>query len=163
MPIPKVKDPVIQELQRICETQLALPTTFMEANLAEANYGLDELTDVKFPVLIYVTNKGSDNEFNEAGEVQRTLRIYALLLNRVDNPTTGFDSSEVNATLYQVEQLAQNLQYWINRSPLSVDGGVDKWKSDNLYAQFDAHLFGKGLDFQWKVNTGTSGYYNRGY
>lgn len=163
MPIPKIKDPIIQELDRICKTQLAMPTTFMEANLSEANYGLDELTDTDFPVLIYVTSKGSDNEFNEAGEVQRNVRVYALLLNRVDNPTTDFNSEDVNSYLYQMEQLAQNLAYWINKSPISVDGGIDKWKADRLYQQFDAHLFGVGLDFEWTVSTGTSGYYNRGY
>ena len=59
-----------------------------------------------------------------------------------------------------MEKLAQNIMYWINRSPLSVDGGVNKWKADNLYTQFDSNLFGKGLDFEWTVFTGTSGYYN---
>jgi hypothetical protein len=163
MPLPKVKDPMILELKAICETKLAMPVTFIEANLSEANFGLDDLSDAQFPVLVYVTNKGSENEFNEANEIQRKAKLYCLLLNRVDGTTKDYASAEINSLLYQMYQLGQNLQYWINKSSLSVDGGVDKWKSDNLYEQFDAHLFGQGLDFEWRVNTSTNGYYNNAY
>lgn len=160
MALPKVKDPVLIELEVICTSRLVIPTTFVEANLSEANFGLDKLTPDQFPVLVYVTSKGSDNEVNEASEIQRSVKLFCLLLNRYDAATSDFSSADVNSLLYQMYQLAQNLQYWINKSTLSVDGGIDKWKADNIYEEFDAHLFGQGLEFEWKVNTATSGYYN---
>lgn len=160
MPLPKVKDPMIVELKSICETKLAIPTKFIEANLKEANFGVDDLKDSDFPVLVFVTSRGSDNDVNEAGEIQRESQLLCLLLNRLDNPTKDYSSSETNDLIYQMYQLAQNLQYWINKSGLSVDGGVNKWKNENLFEQFDAHLFGQQLNFGWKVNTGTTGYYN---
>lgn len=159
-PTPTVKDPIITELKRICETQLAIPTTFMEANLSEANFGLDQMPDIKFPVLIYVTSKGSSNEVGENGEILRTAKVYALLLNSTGGETLDYASADINAWIYQMYRLGQNLQYWINKSPISVDGGIDSWTNDNLYEKFDAHLFGQGLTFEWKISTGVTGYYN---
>lgn len=160
MPLPKVKDPLITELKTICESRLAIPTKFVEANLAEANFGLDQLLPTDFPCLVYITSKGSDNEIVEAGEIHRRAQVNALLLNSVPSATSDISSGEVNDYIYQMYQLSQNLMYWINKSTLSVNGGVDKWKSDSLFEQFDAQLFGQGLTFEWRIRTGTTGYYN---
>ena len=83
----KSKDPMIAELQAICETRMIVPVTFMEANRREANFGLDALTDVQFPVLIYITSKGSENELGENGEWTRNASIYAMLLDKYDQAT----------------------------------------------------------------------------
>lgn len=161
MPIEKIKDPVITELEIICKTRLNMPVTFIHANLFEANFGLDELTkdsDVTFPVFVHVANGKSKNTVNEAHEINRKVEVFGMLLNRIDNPTSDYKSEDVNDVIYEMHQLGNNLIYWINRSALSVDGGVDEFEMVDVYQKFDAHLFGQAMTFTWSLSIGKSGY-----
>lgn len=160
-PAPTVKDPIIVELKRICETQLAIPTTFREAaDYTEAGLLADQLTTDQFPVLFYLNSPGGSNELNEANEITRTISMDLLILSNAADPTAEYTAEEKNAMIYQMHRLAQNLSYWLNKSPLSVEGGLDKWKNKNIYGIFDAHLFGQGMTFEWSVQTASTGYYN---
>lgn len=161
MAIPKVKDQIVSELERICKTQLTIPTTFFEANLNEANFGLDNMADMDFPVLVFINNPKNKNSFNEAEEIQRKATINCLLLNKVEKATSDYKSSNVNPLINQIRLLGDNLAYWINRSPISVDGGIDEWTADNVYQRFDADLYGVAISFDWNISTGTRGYFNK--
>lgn len=154
------KDPLVVELERIVTTQLARPTTFMHANRKEANLGLDQMEgeDVKFPVFLLVATGKSKNKFNEAGVIQRTATVYGLLLEQVSNPTSDYTTEEVSTITNKMRELGENLAYYLNKSPLAVNGGVDEWECVDVYAQFDAHLFGVALSFTWTIDTGRTGY-----
>src|SRR4051812_29505700 len=117
MPIPLVKDPIVTELKSIVETKLAMPCSFVHANLFEANFGLDRMskdTEISFPVCVHVSNGKSDNELLETHDVKRKAKVFLLLLNRYDAPTKDYSSVDVNAIIYQMHQLSDNLAYWIN-------------------------------------------------
>jgi hypothetical protein len=158
---PTVKDPIIVELKRICETQLAVPTTFREAaDFSEADKLADDLTPQQFPVLFFLNSPGGNNEIGESNEIERTITMDVLLLNTAADPTAEYAAAEKNPMIYQMHRLGQNLSYWLNKSPISINGGTDKWKNENVYAMFDANLFGQRLKFEWNVRTGTTGYYN---
>jgi len=160
MPLPKTKDPMIVELARICASDLAMPTSFIEAsNLKEANL-LIESNNLTFPVLVYLSNKGNKNDIEESNEHTRKAQVQLLLLNQATGSTSDYRAADVNDLMYQMYQLGQNLQYWINKSTLSVAGGVDRWENNNLFDQFDAALFGHRIEMEWIISTGTTGYYN---
>lgn len=154
----KQKDPILLELKAICESRLAIPVTLVHANLFEANFGLDQLTGIEFPVLVHVATTRSVVEINEAHDHMRTAKIVLLLLDKVDLDTADYKSYDLNDSLNRMRNLGENLIYQINRSALSVNGGVDKYESDNVYQQFDAHLFGQAMSFDWMIDTATAGW-----
>lgn len=162
MPLPKVKDPALLELETICKTRLAVPCSFIYADLYEANFGLDNLDpELEFPVFVHVANGKNKNGFLKTGEIQRTIPVKGYLLDRTDDATIDSNKSyEINDSINRMRQLGENLMYWINRSRLSVDGGVEKWNSDDRYQLFDANLHGQFLEFDWTVQTGSTGFYN---
>lgn len=156
----KAKDPILLELETICTSRLAMPVKFMHANLNEANFGLDQLTADNFPVLVHVSTAKDKNKIGPGGDIERTASMFCLLLNRIEQDTSDFKSYDLNNSINQMRMLGENLMYWINRSTISVAGGVDDWESENVYQKFDAHLFGVALTFDWTVDSQTSGYYN---
>lgn len=160
MAIPKSKDPVVIELERICKTQLAIPTEFVHASMGEANFGLDQLEDVNFPVLVHLATNRNKNELEPSHNIMRTVRMQLLLLDRVPLETVDFKAADVNERINLMRNLGENLIYWINKSPYSVNGGVADWNSDDVYQRMDAHLFGQAMEIEWKLDTGETGYYN---
>jgi hypothetical protein len=169
MPIQRGKDPMLVELERIAKTQLAIPCSFIHANLFEANFGIDQISrdsEQSFPVLIHVANGKNKNDPNTVNDIRRKASVFLLLLTKFDAPTSDYKSYEVNELVYQMQQLGNNLQYWINKSPLSINGGVtkDSWSMVDVYQKFDAHLFGQAIEFTWEFDTGKSGHeLNRAY
>lgn len=160
MAIPKSKDPIALELETICTSRLAVPVSFVHANMNEANFGLDQMSDEQFPVLVYITGTRNKADLDPSHNIRRTARLNVLLLNRLPLDTLEFKSGEVNQEVNFMRQLGENLIYWINRSRYSVNGGVEKFDSDEVYQRFDAHLFGQALSFDWVLDTGETGYYN---
>lgn len=160
MAIPKSKDPIALELETICTSRLAVPVSFVHANMNEANFGLDQMSDEQFPVLVYITGTRNKVDLDPSHNLKRTARLNVLLLNRLPLDTLEFKSGEVNQEVNFMRQLGENLIYWINRSRYSVNGGVEKFDSDEVYQRFDAHLFGQALSFDWVLDTGETGYYN---
>lgn len=161
--LPQTKDPAIVELKSIVETKLAIPTTFMEATWNEANQKFDGLKEADFPVFLYLTQGKNRNKFNEAGLIKRRLKITGFLLNKIDQAAIeSLSSEDLNSLKNQMRQLAENLMYWINLSPLSIseDGGVNEWDSDSVMEQGDANLYGQAVVFDWSIVTATNGYYN---
>ena len=160
MAIPKNKDIIVLELERICKTQLATPTTFLHANMSEANFGLDQLSEVEFPVLIHLATTRNQNTLEPSHNIRRTAKVTLLLLNKISLDTIEYSSAQVNADIDFMRRLGENLIYWINKSPYSVNGGVSDWDSDDVYQKADAHLFGQAMTFDWVLDTGETGYYN---
>ena len=165
MAIPKVKDPAILELQNIVENKLAMPTKFVYANLFEANFEMDKLIDIEFPVFIFVVASKNNNKTVQSNEIYRKVKVYGFMLNKMDPSKSDAATAEIKSfdildSIYQMRQLAWNLQYFVNLSPLSVNAGVDKWDDEDVYQKFDAHLFGVAVTFDWEIQTGTNGYYN---
>jgi hypothetical protein len=160
MAIPKTDDIIVTELKRICEAQLATPVTFVHANMTEANFGLDQMADIQFPVLVHLTGTRNRVKVNEAHHLIRTAKVTLLLLNRLPLETIEFKSGEVNKEVNFMRKLAENLVYWINKSPFSVNGGISDFESDDVYQKMDAHLFGQAMAFDWSLDTATTGYYN---
>jgi hypothetical protein len=161
MAIQKVKDPIVTELEAICKTRLAMPVTFIHADLYEANFGLDQLDKLAFPVLVHVANTSNKVSINEAGHQIRKVKVLCWLLNRApDGSAPDLKSYDINDLVNQMRQLAENLIYWINKSSISVDGGVNDFESTDLYQKFDAHLYGQGVSFEWSIDTATNGYHN---
>lgn len=163
--IEQIKDPIVTELERIVKDELAIPCTFVYANLRKANFDLDLVDAVKFPALVYVATQEADNTINIASNIIREARVSVMLLDRKPElPTLETESKEVDDVIYRMYQLAQNLVFCINRSPFSgasQDGspcGVNSFKDQSIYSWGDANLFGKGVDFTWRINTGASGY-----
>lgn len=164
MPILRVKDPLVTELEKIVTTQLVEPVTFIHANLLEANFGLDQIgPDVSFPVCVHVATGKSKVSVNEGGDWDRVADVYLLLLQRYDAPTVDYASKDVSDIVWQMHQLALNLMYFINKSPISVAGGVDDVELTDVYQKFDSHLFGQAVKFTWEIDEATSGYINRAY
>lgn len=174
MPIEKVKDPLLLELERIAKNELAIPCTFLHADLFEANFGLDHIaadTEIAFPVLLHVANGKNQNTPTQSSNMIRKAKVYCLLLQRYDDkPTSGYSSEKANDLIYAMHQLADNLIFWINKSPLSVGSdnagkscGTDQVDMVDVYGKFDADLFGVGLEFTWTVDKGSNGYLNRAY
>jgi hypothetical protein len=159
LPSNQVKDPIVVELERVCGT-LAQPLKFMHANLNEANFSVDQLPKSDFPVFVFVATTKNRTKINEAGHYIRTAKVVCMILDKIDGQTMDFSSDSVNGTINRTRLLADNLIYWLNRSPLSVNGGVEEFESDNVYQELDANLFGQGISFDWTVDTGTNGYYN---
>lgn len=162
------KDQITIELERIVTTELTMPCSFIHANLAEANYGLDELDKVSFPVFVFVAQGKNRSRINNAGNIIRRVEIFGMLLNsKGDQATSDYKSSDVNDIIFQMYQLGQNLMYQVNKSELSRSSddteacGVSEWQSDEIYAKFDSHLFGHGITFTWTVNTGVNGYHQK--
>lgn len=160
MAIPKSKDPIALELETICTTRLAVPVSFVHANMNEANFGLDQMSDEQFPVLVYLTGTRDRNTLDPSHNIKREAKLNLLLLNRLPLDTIEFKSGEINEAMNFMRQLGENLIYWINRSRYSVNGGVTDWNSDEVYQRFDAHLFGRAISLDWVLDTGETGYYN---
>lgn len=161
MAIPKSKDPVVIELERICQTQLVTPVTFIHATMDEANYGVDQLPDGDFPILLHVAVNRNRNKLQESHNIIRKVRLKLFLLDRAPLETLDFKAGDLNERMNFMRNLGENLVYWINKSPYSVNGGVnDDWGSDDVYRKFDAHLFGQDMDIEWTFDTGKTGYYN---
>lgn len=164
MAIPKTEDPALTELERIVTTQLEVPCSFVYANLFEANFGLDELTDISFPAFVYFADDKSKYKVTEYGMQTRALPIVGMMLTSRQDPTVDYKSQDVNPDINQMRQLVENLIYHLNKSPLCIwenkeeKGGVDSFDTENIYQKFDAHLFGVGCSFQWKVKTTMGAY-----
>lgn len=164
MAIPKTEDPAITELERIITTQLQVPCSFVYANLFEANFGLDEMKDVEFPVFVYFADDKSKYKVTEYGMQTRSIPIVGMMLTTRKDPSTDYSSKEVNPDINQMRQIVENLVYNLNKSPLSIwenkddKGGVDNFDTENIYQKFDAHLFGVGVSFNWKVKTTMGAY-----
>lgn len=166
MPIVQTQDEMLIELKRIVTTQLAMPVTFIYANMFEVNWGLDEITgstEVTFPVFIYFTDGKEKVEASEAEALLSERRVLGMFLDQVDTPTHLYKSEEVDQTIHQMRQLAYNLRYWVNKSTLSVYGGMDNGAIEAVKGVFDKNLFGVGIDFVWRMNLSTNGYLNRAY
>jgi hypothetical protein len=157
-----VPDPIVTELEKIVTSQLVVPCSFVYANLLEANFGLDQMDpqQVKFPVFMLIATGRSKMTRNEANSIIRKATVYGLLLDQVANPTLDYDSKEVSDIVNKMRQLADNMAYYIDRSPMSVNGGVDEWEAVDSFAKSDAHLFGQAVSFTWEIDTHTTGYLN---
>jgi hypothetical protein len=164
MAIPKTEDPALTELERIVTTELQAPCSFVYANLFEANFGLDELKDVAFPVFVYFADDKSKYRVTEYGMQTRALPIVGMMLTMRNDSTVDYASKDVNPEINLTRQMVENLIYHLNKSPLSIwenkeeKGGVDNFETENIYQKFDAHLFGQGVSFQWKVKTTMGAY-----
>lgn len=156
------KDPIVIELERIVTTQLVIPVSFIHANLMEAEFGLKALKgqDVVFPACIHVATGKSKNTIEESWNIRREATGYLMLLAPPEKQsnTMDYDSKEVNAIIWRMHQLANNLMYQINRSPYSVNGGISEWTCTDVYSKSTVHLFGQGVEFKWLFDTGTTGY-----
>lgn len=162
--IPKTEDPAITELERIVTTQLQARCSFVYANLFEANLGLDNITDVEFPLFVYFADDKSKYKVTEYGMQTRKLPIVGMMLTQRQDATIDYSSKDVNPEINQMRQLVENLVYNLNKSSLSIwenkseKGGVDEFDTENVYQKFDAHLFGVGASFFWKVKTTMGAY-----
>lgn len=159
LPQPIIKDPIVVELERICGI-MAQPLKFLHANLNEANFSVDQLKKDDFPVFVFVSTTKNRTKINEANDYIRTAKVICMILDKIDGQTMDFSSDAVNGVINRTRLLADNLIYHVNKSPLSVNGGVEEFESDNVYQELDANLFGQGISFDWIVDTGTNGYYN---
>lgn len=160
--IPLERDPIVTELETICKTRLAMPVTFIEADLNEANFGLDQLKGIDFPVLIHVATTRNRYRIQESHNLIRTAKVVCMLLTKQskDGDTKDYSSYNLSLEINRMRQLGENLVYWINKSSKSVAGGVEDWESDNVMQEFDSHLFGQAITFDWTLDTGKTGYYN---
>lgn len=164
MALPKVEDPALTELERILTTQLALKCTLVYANLFEANFGLDNLGEVSFPVFVLFTEDKSKYKVKEHGMQTRRLPLIGLMLTMRQDSTIDYSSKDVNPDVNQMRQLCENMVYHINKSPLSTwedkedKGGIDDFETENVYQKFDAHLFGVGFSAVWRVKNTMGAY-----
>lgn len=164
--IPQAKDPIIIELERICKEDLDIPCSFMEANLGEANLGVDDKEPGSFPMLLFITTSKNRSRKIESDVIIRKAQVTCMLLDaRQATPKSGTEtsdymSSEINDQLNRMRLLGENLWFWINRSSLSINGGVDDWASDPVYERFDADLIGQAIQFDWTIDTHSTGHYN---
>jgi len=159
MNIVKTEDPAVTELRRIVENELPIGCSFLYANLYEANFGLDG-TDEKFPLFLFVSNDKSKNEIQETGEIYREVNVVGMMLNarEVGEPTSEFSSEELSPAIDEMRQLADALIYAVNNSSLtSPTLTVDQYDIEKVYAKFDRHLFGVGINFKWTIQTGVRG------
>lgn len=159
--IPKEKDQITTELERIAKTQLDIPCTFMEANLKEANFGLDQVPADKFPVLLYVATTKNKSVKAETDVIIRKATIVMMLLDESpDQATSDQPTNEISDGIERMRKLGENLWYWMNRSPISIHGGVDNWSSDAIAKKFDRDCFGQAIECEWTIDTNKTGYYN---
>jgi hypothetical protein len=158
------EDPAITELERIIKTELVMPCSFLYANLFEANFGLDQMKDVEFPVFVYFANDKSKYKVKEYGMQTRVLNVVGMMLQSRQDPSVDYSSKDINPDVNMTRQLVENLIYRLNKSTLSVwgddkdKGGVDDFECENVYQKFDAHLFGVGVSFEWRIRTTMGAY-----
>lgn len=162
--IPEGRDPLVIELERICGNDLEITTSFIEANIFESNIELDKISDdknLKFPVCVFiVTDASSKYKVGETLELRRKVPVTLMLLDKYEQKTVDYKSSEVNPTINKMRMLGENLIFNINKSYLSVAAGVEDFTCDPLYSKSDAHLYGVGMIFDWNISTGVSGCYH---
>lgn len=160
MIIRQIEDPAITELQRIIENDLSLDCSFLYANLFEANFGLDELSQYEqFPVFLFIANDKSNNRILPSGLIVRDVTVIGMLLNSIPaDATIDFRSKDVSPYIEQMRQLADNLVYNVNNSSLTYEpSSITSYTLDKIYSKFDSHLFGVGITFTWSINTATRG------
>ena len=154
------EDPAVTELRRIVESELPIATKFIYANLFEANFGLDQLSQSEeFPVFLFIANDKSTNRLTETGLIVRDVSVTGMLLNSIPaNETMDFKTEDVSPYIEQMRQLGDSLIYQINKSSMTYPTSpILNYTFDKVYAKFDAHLFGVGMTFTWSINT-----YSRG-
>lgn len=162
--IPEGKDPYILELERICNNDLEIIASFVEANIFESNIELDKISDdrnLKFPVCVLVVTEAPNRyKIGETLELKRKVPVTLMLLDKYEQKTIDYKSSEVNPTINKMRMLGENLIFNINKSYLSVAAGVDDFTIDPIYNKTDANLYGVGMVFDWDISTGVSGCYH---
>jgi hypothetical protein len=159
MMIIRQDDPAVVELKRIVETQLALKCQFLYANLAEANFGLDQIKQMDIaPIFIFFANDKSQNKTTETGLIVRTIPVVGMMLQPIELAAADYSSAEAAPYINEMRELNDNMVYNINKSPLSYKPEpVTEWSFDKVYAKFDKYLFGGGTQFNWAFNTGKRG------
>lgn len=154
------KDIITTELERIAKTQLDIPCTFMEADLKEANFGMDKVPADKFPVLLYIATTKNKSDKLVTDVIVRKATVVLMLLDEDQAATLDQETADITAGIERMRKLGENLWYWINKSPYSVNGGIDTWQSDAIAKKFDRHCFGQAIEAQWTLDEGKTGYYN---
>jgi hypothetical protein len=159
--IPQSNDPAILELKRIVEEELTNKCSFMYANMHEANFGLDKLEkEEEFPVFVLLANDKSTNKVTDTGLIIRTIEVYGLMLNSVDDPTIDYSSEDIDPYVNQMRLLCDNLIHRLNHSSITeLTQTIEEYEFSKIYEKFDRHLFGGGLSFKWSVNTQSTGCY----
>ena len=152
MSITKTVDPITVEIERLVGL-LSIKTTFVHANLFEANLSLDTLTDEDSPVFVYLTPEKTENTVTETNLLIRKVIIVGMFLDivRVD---MDFSTSNVDADVYKMEQLAAEFIKLLNASTSTYKLiPVVAFSLEKIYAKFDSSLFGVGINFEWAFNT----------
>lgn len=154
----KQTDPAVTEMKRIVETLLKIKTTFVYANLFEANFGLDSLEGNQFPAFIFVATNQSKEKLDENDSIIRTIPIVGMMVNIIDQSTTDITSEEADPYINQMRELGENLVYNLNKSDMTHKlEPITDVTYDKIYGRFDKHTFGVGMSFNWAINTLKSG------
>lgn len=154
----RVPDPAIVEMKRICVEVLGIQ--FMNANLNEANFGLDQVDQLeeKNPIFILISTLKDKVRVLESGLMIRDIPVFGFMVQAVDMPSIDFTTEEVDPYIHEMRQYGDKLVYELNKSNLSdKTSPILTFDFDKTYQKFDKHLFGGGMTFTWSYNTGKRG------
>ena len=114
------------------------------AKIDHANFGLDQIPTIDFPVAVFVLPITQTSEWQASGAARRQVEIRVLFLGRAEDvdPTT-----EVAYGLID-EMAAKAESFWVNLQADPEVMLVEVANHETLWAVMDASLYGVGSSAQ---------------
>lgn len=155
---------ILSTIQSVVES-LPSPVAFIYANLFEANGDLDipSQSEGKSIVFVYIPPLESNDETELTPEIHTTFQLQFMLLKRRQDTTVAYKSIDVQPDIDEMRELARKFIAILNEQPVvengnSVNGkqrdGIDTWKIESIYGEFDQHLFGVAVTCEVPINEG---------
>jgi hypothetical protein len=147
---------------------LSRPCAFIFGNLFAVNSDLDipKLTEGKDLVFVYIPPVKVKDDTEDTPLIHSTFTFNFMILQRIDKPTNDYTSEEVEPIIDGCRDLVREFLHSLNDEDIvehgvtvngTVRDGVDSWEMENIYGEFDMHLFGVAVNCELPVQEGKTG------
>lgn len=160
---------IVSTIQSVVE-RLTTPTAFIYANLFEANGDLGipgAIQDEgKTTYFVYIPPSDVTDETEDNPLIHTIFPFNFKILKKLEEPTSGYRSVDVEPFIDQCRELTREFIHSLNSEDIVENGntvngnvreGISIWKMENLYGEFDIHLFGVAVTCQLPIQEGKTG------
>lgn len=147
---------------------LPVPVAFFYANLYEVqgDLGIPAFSEGKDVFFVYIPPLENDDEVEDSPLIHTKFPLQFLIMKRLEEPTTGYRSEEVDPVVDEMRALARRFIHLLNEQDVvekgnTVNGnerrGITTWKITSEYGWSDHHLFGVSVQCDVPIMDGSTG------
>jgi hypothetical protein len=149
---------ILEALQEV-NASLSRSVTLIYADLNEANFDVDKLTNTELPVVVILPIVPVDNR-GKSGVLKTTFELQAFFLNKSEKITTDYKSIEIETeVIAPMRRLAREFIFKLTEHSI-IDpetAGIAQATHQPIYSSMDANLFGVYVRCDVPVMEGITG------